>query len=154
MPYAEGVQGVVGLNYRAEPLAPRLAANDDTSALLRSDIHGDPATPILAALAGDPIRIHVLAPHGEQAHVFVLDGHRWQQEPGLAGTNLLSAATIGPLEAITIAPIGGAGGEEQLPGDYFYGDQRAPYREAGLWGLLRVYPAGDDSPQLRVLPSP
>ena len=150
MPYADEVQGVVGLNYRAEPLAPRVASNAATAAGMQSD----PATPILAALAGDPIRIHVLAPHGEQAHVFVLDGHRWPQEPGLAGTNLLSAATIGPMEAITIAPSGGAGGEEQLPGDYLYGDQRAAYREAGLWGLLRVYPAGDARPQLRVLPSP
>ena len=124
MPYAEGVQGVVGLNYRAETQAEKQTKGSDPSAVLRSDNQRDPVTPLLQALAGDPIRIHVLVPHGEQAHVFMLDGHRWPQEPGLAGTNLLSAATIGPLEVLSIMPVGGAGGVEHIPGDYLYGDQR------------------------------
>jgi manganese oxidase len=84
--------------------------------------------------------------------VFMLDGHRWLQEPGLAGTNLLSAATIGPLEVITLIPIGGAGGNERIVGDYLYGDQRMPYREAGLWGLMRVYPPDAAGTKLQMLP--
>lgn len=153
MPYAEDVQGVVGINYRAESLLQRQAVHTDTASLLRSDIFGDPVTPILQAFAGDPVRIHVLVPHSEQAHVFMLDGHRWLQEPGLAGTNLLSAATIGPLEVITLMPIGGAGGMERIAGDYLYGDQRMPYREAGLWGLMRVYPSDTPGTKLQMLPS-
>jgi len=35
--------------------------------------------------------------------------------------------------------LGDAGGPAQLAGDYLYGDHRAPYQEAGLWGLFRVY---------------
>jgi hypothetical protein len=46
---------------------------------------------------------------------------------------------IGALEAITLIPQTGAGGAAALPGDYLYGDHREPYREAGLWGFLRVY---------------
>jgi len=28
-----------------------------------------------------------------------------------------------------------------MPADYLYGDRRAPYLQAGLWGILRVRPA-------------
>ena len=35
-----------------------------------------------------------------------------------------------------------AGGDERLPGDYLYGDHREPYREAGLWGIMRVHARG------------
>src|SRR5439155_11832918 len=85
MPYTEQVQGVVGLNYRAEPLERRLARNRDTSQLFRSAVHDDPATPLMEAYAGDAVRIHVLVPVSEQAHVFSLEGHEWPYEPGRAG---------------------------------------------------------------------
>ena len=168
MPYSEQVEGVVGLNYRLEPLSNRLSRNGDTAKVFRSDIHGDPTTPLLEAFAGDPVRIHVLVPYSEQAHVFTLEGHRWPQEPGLSqiltpettevlkisavstrpqepahtSSNLLSSVQVGALEAITIVPLGGAGGPVALPGDYLYGDHREPYRDAGLWGLFRVYTSG------------
>jgi hypothetical protein len=62
----------------------------------------------------------------------------------MAGSNLLDSVQVGGLEAITLQPVGGAGGDATLPGDYLYGDHRLPYREAGLWGLLRVYPAREE----------
>jgi hypothetical protein len=165
MPYSEQVKGVVGLNYRLEPLAGRLSRDANTAHVFGSDAHGDPATPLLEAFAEDPVKIHVLVPYSEQAHVFTLEGHRWPQEPGLSqvfeaettaafkfspistrpqdlaqsSPNLLSSVQVGALEAITIVPLGGAGGETGLPGNYLYGDHREPYREAGLWGLFRVY---------------
>jgi hypothetical protein len=46
---------------------------------------------------------------------------------------------VGPLEAVTLLPSGGAVGALGLPDDYLCGDHRGPYREAGLWGLIRVY---------------
>lgn len=113
MPYRENVEGVVGLNYGAQPL--------------------------LEAFVGDAMKVHVLVPFSEQAHVFTLEGHRWPQEVGLIGSNLLSAVQVGALEAITLVPLDGAGGEGGQPGDYLYGDHREPFREAGLWGGLRVY---------------
>ncbi len=125
MPYAEDVAGVVGLNYRASPVA--------------NGQYPRPSTPTLEAHPGDPVKIRVLAPYGEQAHVFTVEGHRWPLEPGRPGSTLLSSVQVGPLEAVTIAIEGGAG----PPGDYLYGDHREPYREAGLWGIFRVLPLGD-----------
>jgi hypothetical protein len=126
MPYSEHVSGVVGLNYQRQPSAGEPGPHP-----------GDPVTPLLEAFSGDPFQIHVLAPYSEQAHVFTLEGHRWPQEPR-PGATLLSVVHLGALEAITVIPLDGAG----PPGDYLYGDHRAPYREAGLWGLFRVHPPG------------
>jgi FtsP/CotA-like multicopper oxidase with cupredoxin domain len=136
MPYSARVAGAVGINYAAEPLADRLADAPDPGSVFSSARHGDPATPVLRAHAGDAVRIHVLAPWSEQAQVFEVEGHRWPFEPGRAGTDLLDAVQVGGLEAITLAVT--AGGDERLPGDYLYGDHREPFREAGLWGIFRV----------------
>ena len=101
---------------------------------------------------GDPVRIHVLAPWSEQGHVFSIEGHRWPLEPGRTGTQLLSSQQIGGLEATTLILEGGAGGTDGLAGEYVYGDRRAPYRQAGLWGIFRVRPVCDtEGPVLRPL---
>lgn len=142
MPYAEHVAGVVGLNYRADSLLDRLDRNEDTASVFRSAVFGDPVTPLLEAFAGDAVKIHVLVPYGEQAHVFTLEGHQWPLEPGRPNSDLLNSLQVGPLEAITISPLGGAGGPTGLPGDYLYGDHREPFREAGLWGIFRVFAPG------------
>jgi hypothetical protein len=140
MPYSEHVSGVVGLNYNRQTLAGNPGG-------LPGGIPVGSLTPMLEAFSGDPFQIHVLAPYSEQAHVFTLEGHRWPQEPR-PGANLLSAVHLGALEAISIVPLDGAG----PPADYLYGDHRAPYREAGLWGIFRVHPPGAINVHLRPLP--
>ncbi len=72
-------------------------------------------------------------------------------EPGLEGTDLLSSVQVGGLEAITLDLLDRAGGVNGLPGDYLYGDHREPYREAGLWGFLRVYPKDAEDIDLQPL---
>jgi hypothetical protein len=139
MPYTEQVDGVVGLNYRMEPLSNRLAKTKDAARVFGSSGHGDPATPVMDAAIGDPVRIHVLVPWSEQAQVFHIEGHRWPLEPGRRGADLLSSVQVGGLEATTLLLDGGAGGRDRLPGDYLYGDHRTPYRDAGLWGILLVH---------------
>ena len=52
MPYSEFVTGVVGLNYRKEPL---LALGQNSGDLFHDAIQGEPATPLLEAFVGDPI---------------------------------------------------------------------------------------------------
>ncbi len=141
MPYTEQVQGVVGLNYQAEPFQKRLALNSDISKIYSTSADGMPSTPLLEAYAGDPVKLHVLVPFSEQAHVFTIEGHEWQFQPGMTGTRVLSSIQVGGLEALSIW-LDSAGGKEKIPGDYVYGDHREPYREAGLWGLFRVLPAG------------
>lgn len=142
MPYRDRVRGVVGLNYAAEPLEERLEENGDTSKVFRSDVHGDPATPVMESFLGDSLKIHVFLPSSEQNQVFTLEGHQWPLEPDMPGADLLSSVQVGALEAITIVPEYGAGGRAGFPGDYLYGYHREPYREAGLWGIFRVHAPG------------
>ena len=151
MPYSEHVQGVVGLNYRAEALPARLAREGDTSSVFSSEVHGDPVTPIMEAYAGEAVRVHVLIPFSEQAHIFTIEGHHWPLEPGRVGTDMLDSVQVGALKTLAIRLAFGAGGRASGPGDYIYGDHREPYREPGIWGLLRVYPG--DVATLRPLPS-
>lgn len=153
MPYAEGVQGIVGVNYQAEPLKKgRVQSRERATTMFPSPLRGEPATPILEAYPGEAVKSRVLVPHSEQAHVFTIEGHEWPFEPGRAGTDLLSSVQVGGLEAITTVPVGGAGGPARLPGDYLYGDHREPYREAGLWGIFRVH--SQRSPETGLLPLP
>jgi hypothetical protein len=151
MPYSTAVRGTVGINYTAAPTAERLGKGSGASGAYRKDGNGDPPTPLIQAYAGDRLRLHVLAPWSEQAQVFGVEGHDWSIEPGLKGANVVGSAAIGGLEQLTIEPLGGAGGRAQTPGDYLYGDSRLPYREAGLWGLLRVHPRGESVTGLRPL---
>jgi FtsP/CotA-like multicopper oxidase with cupredoxin domain len=129
MPYTNDVRGTTAVNYRAAPDVPPLSAR-----------------------AGDPVRLHVVAPWSEQAQVFSLEGHRWPLEPGLRGTPLRSSQAIAGGEALTLRVSGGAGGEGALPGTYRWEDHRLPYAEAGLWGELRVAPARSPSAGVRLEP--
>ena len=148
MPYSQEVAGVAALNYRAEPLAARLEADPDPGRVFRSDVHGDPSTPMLEAYVGDPVKVHVMVPFSEQNHVFTIEGHRWRLEPRMEGSDLLSSSQIGATETLNIELEDGAGGPLGAPGDYLYGDHRLPYREAGLWGLFRVYDQEDTNATL------
>jgi hypothetical protein len=102
-------------------------------------------TQVLLAYPGDPIRMHVVAAVSEQLQGFSLDGHRWPREPGATGSTVVATQGYGGREVVTAVPLGGAGGEEHLPGDYVYGDTRGPYRDAGVWGVLRVLPSHQSS---------
>jgi FtsP/CotA-like multicopper oxidase with cupredoxin domain len=137
MPYTQKVGGVAAVNYQSAPLVNGQRAD------------GDPPTPIMEAAVGDPVHVHVLAPWSEQSQVFSIEGHRWADEPGLRATPLVDSVQIAGLEARTLVLEGGAGGPDRLPGDYLYGDHREPFHEAGMWGLLRVPPAGSQRGQLR-----
>jgi hypothetical protein len=94
----------------------------------------------LLAYPRDPFRLHVVASVSEQVQGFSLDGHRWRLEPRSRGSTIVATQAVGAREVFTAQPLGGAGGEGHLPGDYVYGDSRGPYRDAGVWGVLSVLP--------------
>ena len=129
MPYTVGVRGAAALSYR----------------------RGEGGV-VVETFAGDPLRVHVLAPWSEQAQVFSIEGHRWPLEPRMKGSTRVDSIAIGGLEAITLEVVGGAGGELALPGTYWLGDHREPYRDAGLWGTLVVHGRCDDAVDLEPLP--
>ncbi|MDQ1537802.1 MAG: hypothetical protein QOE58_2195, partial [Actinomycetota bacterium] len=67
------------------------------------------------------------------------------------GSILKASQGITPWETFDLKVEGGAGGTQQAPGDYFYGDLRHPFNAVGLWGLQRVLPNDNGKcPILRV----
>ena len=83
----------------------------------------------------------MVAPGSEASHVFSLGGLAWDRDWRQPLSNKISADAIGPWETTDALVAGGAGGWGQTAGDYFYGDLRRPFTEAGMWGLQRVLPA-------------
>jgi FtsP/CotA-like multicopper oxidase with cupredoxin domain len=139
MPYTTSVDGAAAINYQQAPLAPRLNETRDPAAVFRADgLAGPPSTPRIDVRVGDPVRIHVLSPWSEQAQVFSIEGHEWPTTSRDSGPLTSSAALVG-LDVLDLDLRGGGGGVAGLPGDYVYGNHREPYREAGQWGILRVF---------------
>ncbi|MBI4496990.1 MAG: hypothetical protein HY689_03700, partial [Chloroflexi bacterium] len=134
MPYRPDIIGNALINYHNAPLAPRRARDPDPSRLFSSTIHGDPATPVFRAITGDPVTFRVVSGFGQQSQPFSLEGHQWPLTPLLEGSDLVYSRQIGPTDALDARLQGGAG----QPGTYLYLNQRLPYLEGGMWGLLRV----------------
>jgi len=135
MPYPANVSGPALINYRTA------GQRADDANMFSSAAHGDPTTPILHAYAGDPVKVHVLvAPASDQVHVFSLGGMSWPGDMYITNANQWQSRAVGPWEKIDLLVSGGAGGAAQQPGDFFYGDLKRPFTEAGMWGLFRVLP--------------
>jgi hypothetical protein len=132
MPYPDEVGGPALVNYRSTPRA-------DEAASLSSNLHGDPTTPIFTAYGGDPTKVHFLvAPGSEQSHVFSLGGHHWLFDPEIERSQLVQSQGTAPGETFDAELQGGAGGLMRSVGDFYYGDMRRAFQEAGMWGLVRV----------------
>ncbi|HEY6852599.1 MAG TPA: hypothetical protein VI139_00015, partial [Gemmatimonadales bacterium] len=135
MPYPDQVQGVATINY-----ATAGARNDDAQ-MLSSIVHGDPATPMLKAYAGDPVFVHALvSPGADQPHQFTLGGQAFPSDIGIPRSQLFTTRAVVPDAGIDAQIVNGAGGFGQTVGDFFYGDIRRSFTVAGMWGLMRVYP--------------
>ncbi|MEI7743554.1 MAG: IPT/TIG domain-containing protein [Chloroflexota bacterium] len=136
MPYPKDVSGPALVNYRNAGIRA-----DNASMFVSSANGGDPATPLLQAYAGDPVKVHVLgAPQSDQVHMFSLGGMSWPGDMYIRSSSQWQSRGVGPWEKIDLAVSGGAGGQGKQPGDYFYGDIRRAFTEAGMWGLFRVLP--------------
>lgn len=136
MPYPEDVDGSALVNYQTAPV------EDDAN----NAFSFTPPTPLLQAHAGDPVVVHALgAPGNEQIHVLNLGGLSWPIDPNIDGSDRLENRAFGPWEVIDARVAGGAGGPAHSTGDFFYGDTRRPFTQAGMWGIQRVLPPSDCS---------
>jgi len=151
MPYVQNVAGLVGINYKTEPYAYREDALGCSLGRMfqpcEVDNPKDPATPVILAHAGDPVRIHVFGASSEQNGMFTLEKHEWPIEPFMPGADLISTVEFSSSEGLD-AFIDSAGGHVALPGDYVYSNGRLPYSQSGQWGYFRVLPPNDQ----RLLP--
>jgi manganese oxidase len=150
MPYVQNVAGLTGVNYRSEPYLYREEQGCSLARMFQPcqvDEPRDPATPVIEAHAGDPVRIHVLGASSEQNGMFSVEQHEWPIEPFMAGADLLSVVEFGGAEVMDVF-IPSAGGRFKLPGEYVWNNQRLPYSQSGQWGYFRVHKRGDQ----RLLP--
>lgn len=135
--------GVMGINYRSEPMRERLHKHEDPAYIFSSHVHGDPATPILETYPGDEIMIRLLDGAHEEQHAFNLTGMSWKKEPSDIVSPDAASQTIGISEAFNIRIT-----KPYAPGDYLYYFGGIDDAWLGLWGILRAYAC----PQKRLKP--
>lgn len=133
-PGSDDDPGVMGINYRCEPMTERLKLKNDPAHIFSSFFYGDPATPILETYPGEPIRIRLLDGAHEEQHIFNITGLPWRKEITDPVSPLVQAQTIGISEAFNIRidePYGA--------GDYLYYSGGIDDLWLGMWGILRAY---------------
>lgn len=126
--------GVMGINYRAEPMRERLRKKEDPAYIFSSLVHGDPATPILETYPGDELMIRLLDGAHEEQHSLNIAGMSWRKEPADQSSPLAASQTIGISEAFNLNVT-----EGYSAGDYLYYFGGIDDAWLGLWGIIRAY---------------
>lgn len=126
--------GVMGINYRCEPMRERLKNHEDPAYIFSSLIHRDPATPILETYPGDEIVIRLLDGAHEEQHAFNLTGMSWQREITDPHSPIVASQTLGISEAFNLRIT-----SKYAPGDYLYYFGGIDDVWLGLWGILRAH---------------
>lgn len=136
VPGSHDAPGVMGINYRCEPMRERLKSHRDPAYIFSSLVHRDPATPILETYPGDEIIIRLLDGAHEEQHAFNLTGMSWEKEITNAYSPDVASQTLGISisEAFNIHIT-----KRYRPGDYLYYFGGIDDAWLGLWGIIRVY---------------
>lgn len=135
--------GVMGINYKSEPLRERLNDGDDPAYVFSSKVHGDPATPLLETYAGDEIIIRLLQGAQEEQHCFNIHGLKWRKEINDEKSPFIQAQTIGISRAYNFNIK-----DDYMSGDYIYYFGGQDDFWLGLWGIIAAYENEND----RLLP--
>ncbi len=142
-PGSDDDPGVMGINYRCEPMRERLKIRDDPAHIFSSLVYGDPATPILETYPGDPMVIRLYDGAHEEQHVFNIEGMSWHKEITDPLSPLVQSQTYGLSEAFNLRI------DKPYPaGDYLYYSGGIDDLWLGLWGIIRAYA----EPQSSLLP--
>src|SRR6266498_3818070 len=152
MPFLNGGTHTTGsgLNFRAEPIAKRLANNPDASKIFSSLVHGDPSTPLLRAYLGDTVVFRLLHTLMNESMDWVLSGHTFLTERYAGDANRKNAIHIGIAERYDLV-VPQAGGPQLMPGDYLHFNGRSSHFSEGAWGIFRVL--DKEVPDLMKLPA-
>lgn len=128
--------GVMGINYRNEPIQFRLKKPDcDPAYVFSSWVHGDPVTPLLETYNGDPVRIRLIQGAHEESHSFNLHRQRWHRErPDLDSEIDQHQHTVIAEEFTFEFEIEGKGDFDML---YHFGSLDDIW--LGNWGLVRTF---------------
>ena len=134
VPGAHDDPGVMGINYRCEPMRERLKDGCDPAYVFSSIKHGDPATPIIETYPGDELMIRLLDGAHEEQHAFNLTGMTWKKDVGSQISPDTASLTLGISEAFNIHVT-----EPYEPGDYLYYFGGIDDAWLGLWGIIRCH---------------
>lgn len=126
--------GVMGINYRCEPMPERLKYKDDPAHIFSSLTYWDPATPILETYPGEELVIRLLDGAHEEQHAFNIVGMSWKKEITNPDSPVVAAQTIGISEVFNIRIE-----EPYAAGDYLYYSGSVDDVWLGLWGIIRAY---------------
>lgn len=149
---------IMPISYRAEPLINREhtlwrllnGGHVLTRPVLNEEQHhsswmfGDPATPILKAYIGDPVRIRLLHAGVLETHVFHLHLYEWHAVPADRSSPRIDAISISPQTGHTIEPVWGAGDRQQVAGDTIWHCHLYPHFHEGMWGIFRTFETRQD----------
>ncbi len=140
MPFLNGGTHTTGsgLNFRAGPIAQRLATNPDVSQAFNSQIHGDPYTPLLRAYTGDTMVFRLLHTLMNETMTWTLSGHTFWSERYASDANRKNSIHIGIAERYDLV-VPEAGGPRHQAGDYIHFNGRSSKFSEGGWGIIRVY---------------
>lgn len=128
--------GVMGVNYKSEPIQFRLKEPDcDPAYVFSSWVHGDPVTPLLLTYNGDPVRVRLLQGAHEESHSFNLHRQRWNVERPNLDSKLEQQQHIAIAESFTLEfNMEGDGDFDML---YHYGSIDDIW--VGNWGIFRSF---------------
>ena len=145
--------GGMTINYHNEPIPHRISsriscsdrvqrsgARGDMANVFRSDIHGDPYTPVMYGNPGDNVRIRLIQGSQEEQHSFTLHGNKWLKELYEPDSGYYNAQAIGISEKFEFNLTGGL---PQIIGpyetaDYMYMSASTGDLWNGMWGILRT----------------
>lgn len=139
VPGAHDDPGVMGINYRCEPMRERLGEDSDPAYIFSSYHHGDPDTPILETYPGDELMIRLLDGAHEEQHVLNITGMSWRKEIADVHSPLSASQSLGISEAFNLNIRKNYG-----PGDYLYYSGGIDDAWLGLWGIIRAYEKEQD----------
>ena len=133
--------GEKGYNYRSERFANRLRRDRRISKIFSSRIHGDPATPVFQAYAGERVIFRTMMPADKPRNVgFCIHDNAWKEQPDDPYSRVvplqggISIGNTFNMELKNQAPC---------PGDYLYRSGSLKWDlESGMWGIFRVLKQG------------
>lgn len=133
--------GEKGYNYRSERFANRLKKDSRISKIFSSKVHGDPATPVFKAYAGERVIFRTMMPADKPRNVgFTIHGHEWKQQPDDPFSRIIPLqGTVSIGNTFNMELKDGA----HCPGDYLYRSGSLTWDiESGMWGIFRVMKQG------------
>jgi hypothetical protein len=156
-PGGHGDQGVMGLDYRSDPIRERLRRGGVMVDPARwfsslSPYHRDPYTVVFNTFENDPIWFRVVQGSHEEQHSFQVHGMRWRRFRDNSDSAVRNQQTFGVAEAFTFVAD-----EPYGAGDYMYKLSTSDDLWLGCWGIVRAHQAGADEDEtmgLRPLDNP